>query len=236
MKKLQINFINWGLIPYQEAWDKQELLFNANLAKKRENDATENHFIICEHPHVYTLGKSGDAANMLLNTELLEARGATLVRTNRGGDITYHGPGQIVGYPIIDLENFSLSLKQYIHTLEEVIIKTLATYGIHGEHNSEATGVWLDTANPQKRRKICAIGVKASRYITMHGFALNLNTDLSYFQAINPCGFINGQVASIHTEMLRAGCTPEQLPTMQAVSELLYKNFCTLFTLSSEQD
>ena len=224
-----IQYLDWNLAPYSEAWQQQEELFDSNVKGKLENKSTENYFIVCEHPHVYTLGKSGNSGNMLLSEELLTARGATFVRTNRGGDITYHGPGQVVGYPIIDLELFHISLRQYIYQLEEVIISLLSKYGIQAEHNSEATGVWIDVGNPQLKRKICAIGVKASRQVTMHGFALNVSTDLSYFQAINPCGFVNGQVASIHGELAKRGVDPSEYPSIETIKQQLYKEFCSRF-------
>ena len=157
--------------------------------------------MLCEHPHVYTLGKSGAAANLLISDDFLKRIGATYHKIDRGGDITYHGPGQIVGYPIIDLEKFGVSLKGYIHKIEEMVIRTVAEYGIMGERLDGATGVWLDTKIPGKARKICAIGVKASRFITMHGFALNVNTNLDYFSYINPCGFVDKGVTSIEREL-----------------------------------
>jgi len=199
-----IKYTDWGKIGYQEAWDKQEVEFNQHLAKKAIKETYSEptgRFVICEHPHVYTLGKSGNSANMLLNDDLLKKIDATYVKTNRGGDITYHGPGQIVGYPIIDLESLNLQLKEYISKLEDVIIDTIADYGLKGERLDGATGVWLDPTNPIKARKICAIGVKASRYVTMHGFALNVNTNLDYFTYINPCGFVDKGVTSLKKEL-----------------------------------
>jgi len=199
-----IKYTDWGKIGYQEAWNKQEVEFNQHLAKKASKETYSEptgRFVICEHPHVYTLGKSGNSSNMLLNDELLKKIDATYVKTNRGGDITYHGPGQIVGYPIIDLESLNLQLKEYISKLEDVIIETIADYGLIGERLDGATGVWLDPANPIKARKICAIGVKASRYVTMHGFALNVNTNLDYFTYINPCGFVDKGVTSLKKEL-----------------------------------
>ena len=199
-----IKYTDWGKIGYQEAWDKQEVEFNQHLAKKAIKETYSEptgRFVICEHPHVYTLGKSGNSSNMLLNDDLLKKIDATYVKTNRGGDITYHGPGQIVGYPIIDLESLNLQLKEYISKLEDVIIDTIADYGLKGERLDGATGVWLDPTNPIKARKICAIGVKASRYVTMHGFALNVNTNLDYFTYINPCGFVDKGVTSLKKEL-----------------------------------
>ena len=187
---------NWGLIDYQAAWDKQESLFNATLEKKQHHLPTENILVLCEHPPVYTLGKNGDSENLLYNPQHIP-----LIRTNRGGDITYHGPGQIVGYPIFDLETFHIGLKEYIYRVEEAVILTLAHYGITGTRLNNATGVWLDVEDPNRCRKICAIGVKSSRFVTMHGFALNVNTDLNYFKNINPCGLKDKGVTTMSTEV-----------------------------------
>ena len=172
----------------------------ANPQQKVDGLDTGNLLVFCEHPHVYTLGKSGDEHNLLLNYMQLQVKDAVFVKTNRGGDITYHGPGQLVGYPIFDLANFDLGLKQYIYNIEEAIIKTLATYNIATTRLEGATGVWLDIDQPTCR-KICAIGVRSSRYVTMHGFALNVNTDLSYFNHINPCGFTDKGVTSMEKEL-----------------------------------
>lgn len=190
---------DWGLKEYNEAWQEQEKLFTATLALKQKGEPTSNYLVFCEHPHVYTLGKSGDEHNLLLNYIQLQAKNASFVQTNRGGDITYHGPGQIVGYPIVDLENFGIGLRRYIELLEESIIEFLALYGLKGDRLVGATGVWLDSDTP-KARKICAIGVRSSRYVTMHGFALNISTDLSYFTHINPCGFTDKGVTSLTNE------------------------------------
>lgn len=195
-----IEYRDWGLVEYKEAWSKQESLFSATIEKKMQGLPTNNYLVFCEHPHVYTLGKSGDEHNMLLDMIQLQAKNASFVHTNRGGDITYHGPGQLVGYPIFDLANFNLGLKQYIHNIEEAIIKTLSTYGIDSCRLEGATGVWLDVGLPACR-KICAIGVRSSRYVTMHGFALNVNTRLEYFNYINPCGFIDKGVTSMEKEL-----------------------------------
>lgn len=190
---------DWGLKEYNEAWQEQEKLFTATLALKQKGEPTSNYLVFCEHPHVYTLGKSGDEHNLLINYIQLQAKNASFVQTNRGGDITYHGPGQIVGYPIVDLENFGIGLRRYIELLEESIIEFLALYGLKGDRLAGATGVWLDSDTP-KARKICAIGVRSSRYVTMHGFALNISTDLSYFTHINPCGFTDKGVTSLTNE------------------------------------
>jgi lipoyl(octanoyl) transferase len=191
---------NWGLIEYNQAWTKQEEIFNQQIALKSNELATTNHLILCQHPHVYTMGKSGDDDNLLLNYIQLQAKNASFVKTNRGGDITYHGPGQIVGYPIFDLSNFNIGLKQYIWLLEQAIIQTLEYYNIPSQRLEGATGVWLDVGKPQCR-KICAIGVRSSKFITMHGFALNVNTQMEYFQYINPCGFVDKGVSSIQQEL-----------------------------------
>jgi len=197
-------FEDLGLMAYKEAWDYQEKLFGQWQEAKRLNDpglSPGNRLIFCEHPHVYTLGKSGDEANMLIQKDFLEEIQASYFRINRGGDITYHGPGQIVGYPILDLEAFHLGLKEYIFLLEEAVIRLLALYGISGERLDGATGVWLDSKDPVRSRKICAIGVRSSRYVTMHGFAFNVNTNLDYFAYINPCGFQTRGVTSMQKEL-----------------------------------
>ena len=195
------------LIDYKYAWDYQENLFEEivlAIQKKSEMKAKEltpNYLIFCEHPHVYTIGKSGKETNLLINEEMLTRRGASLYKINRGGDITYHGPGQLVGYPILDLDNFSLSIKSYIDRLEEVIIRTLKRYGINSTRSEGATGVWLDVEDPFKARKICAIGVRTSHWVSMHGFAFNINTDLSYFEHIIPCGIQGKSVTSLQKEL-----------------------------------
>ena len=207
-KKIDVQYIDLGLIDYKKAWDYQENIFSEFLKIKSKNrDLPENEqieisnkLIFCEHPHVYTLGKSGQQNNLLISDELLKKIEATYYKINRGGDITYHGPGQIVGYPIIDLEKFNLQVKQYIANLEQSIILALAEFGIQGGRLPGATGVWLDSDNA-KARKICAIGVKASRFITMHGFAFNINTNLEYFNYINPCGFVDKGVTSMEKEL-----------------------------------
>jgi lipoyl(octanoyl) transferase len=189
-----------GTIEYAAAWDIQREAFDALMQAKREGGAGEQFLLLCEHPHVYTLGKSGVAENLLVNDEFLRQIGASCFRTDRGGDITYHGYGQLVGYPILDLERFGMGLKEYIHALEEAIIRTVDDYGIASERLDGATGVWLEKDTPQAR-KIAAIGVRASRYVTMHGFALNVNTDLKYFSYINPCGFVDKGVTSLEAEL-----------------------------------
>ena len=202
----EILFEDLGLIDYQEAWDDQERRFRALVDYKRNpegNRVPHRYLLFCEHPHVYTLGKSGDEHNLLIRQDFLRKIDATYYKTNRGGDITYHGPGQIVGYPILDLELLGIGLKQYITIIENAIIELLHEYGIVATHMEGATGVWLDVDHPAKARKICAIGVRSSRYITMHGFALNVNTNLDYFSYINPCGFENKGVTSMEKELGR---------------------------------
>lgn len=204
--RVDLVFQDWGLVEYGEAWQRQETLFDEKIEKKIEGIRPENDFILCEHLPVYTLGRHGRSENMLVSEEQLSAIGAKLFFINRGGDITFHGPGQIVGYPIIDLEQFGLGLKAYIYNIEEVIIRTIAHWGISGYRLAGATGVWIDQKAPligtelspnPHWAKICAIGVRASRYVTMHGFALNVNTDLRYFNYINPCGFTDKGVTSL---------------------------------------
>lgn len=190
-----MTFQDWGEIPYNDAWQRQEQMMQQQVTRKMVGLPTENTLVFCQHPHVYTLGKSGKAGNMLYDDGTIP-----FVKTNRGGDITYHGPGQITGYPIFDIETFNLGLKNYIYNVEECIIRTIALYGIIGERLEGATGVWIEAHTP-RARKICAIGVRASHFVTMHGFALNVNTDLSYFQRINPCGFVDKGVTSIAREV-----------------------------------
>lgn len=216
-----ITYLDWGIKEYNEAWKEQEKLFNTNLEWKQQNQPTHNYLVFCEHPHVYTLGKSGDEHNLLLNYIQLQAKNASFVQTNRGGDITYHGPGQLVGYPIFDLANFGIGLRQYIELLEEAIIEFIALYGLKGERLEGATGVWLDATTP-RARKICAIGVRSSRYVTMHGFALNITTDLSYFSHINPCGFTDKGVSSL---ALETGVEPDFELVKQQLRQLIEKKF-----------
>ena len=197
-----MKFTDWQTIDYKEAWNKQELLFQEIIKAKSEGKDTcaLEAVFLCEHPHVYTLGKSGKANNLLIQEDFLRKIEATFYKIDRGGDITYHGPGQLVGYPVLDLENHSRSLKGYIYNVEESIIQMLAHFGIQGTRLEGATGVWLDV-DTKDVRKICAIGVRASRFVTMHGFALNVNTDLTYFNYINPCGFVDKGVTSMQKEL-----------------------------------
>lgn len=201
-----VKFEDLGSKDFKDTWDYQEQLFKAILdtkIKNRREDAgleTDNHFLFVEHPHVYTLGKSGDLSNLLLSETQLKEKGAAFYKINRGGDITYHGPGQIVGYPILDLDNFFTDIHKYLRFLEECIILTLAEYGLQTERSPGETGVWLDVGTPFAR-KICAMGVRASRWVTMHGFALNINADLGYFDNIIPCGIRGKAVTSLNNEL-----------------------------------
>lgn len=213
--------VDWGLIEYNQAWKEQESIFAETISRKIQELETENYLIFCEHPHVYTLGKSGDEQNLLLNYIQLQANNAQFVHTNRGGDITYHGPGQIVGYPIFDLANFGIGLKEYINRIETSIIELLQQYNIRSERLEGATGVWLD-AGTKQARKICAIGVRSSRYVTMHGFALNINTDLAYFGHINPCGFTDKGVTSLEQEL---GEKQDMNKVKAALLEIFQKKF-----------
>jgi lipoyl(octanoyl) transferase len=214
MKNKQVIFTDWGLIDYKEAWEKQEEILSATVKLKTdirnmetetpgstESLTTPNHLIFCEHPHVYTLGKSGKAENLLLNEQGLKDKNATYYPVNRGGDITYHGPGQIVSYPILDLDNFFTDIHLYLRTLEEAVILTIADFGLKGERYAGYTGVWLDADTPERARKICAMGVRCSRWVTMHGLALNVNTDLDYFKNIVPCGIDDKAVTSMQAEL-----------------------------------
>ncbi len=208
----EIRFQNLGIIEYGQAWSMQEELMRANLERKAEwystpeterplTTGTRNHLLFCNHPHVYTLGKSGHMENLLVNDSRLKDLNVSFYKTNRGGDITYHGPGQLVGYPILDLELFFTDLGRYMRSLEEVIINTLSQFGITASRLPGATGVWLDPEIPSKARKICAMGVRCSRWVTIHGFALNINTDLSYFNYIVPCGISDKAVTSMEREL-----------------------------------
>jgi lipoyl(octanoyl) transferase len=225
-------FTDWNLIDYKLAWEKQELLLAEIIRIKTENrenqlannlkyTQTPNYLIFCEHNPVFTLGKSGNMANLLLNKEELNSKQISFFQTNRGGDITFHGHHQIVGYPIIDLENFTADIGLYMRNLEQVIINTLAYFNIYGERSKGETGVWLDIGTP-KARKICAMGVRTSRWVTMHGWALNVNTDLSYFNMIVPCGITNKGVTSMQKEL-------ESDVDINLVKDLLKTNFSLVF-------
>lgn len=225
-KKVEVQDL--GNRDYKEVWDYQEQLFKEILDLKIKNRreetdlATPNHFLFVEHPHVYTLGKSGDISNLLVSEEQLQAKNATFYKINRGGDITYHGPGQIVGYPILDLENFFTDIHKYLRLLEETIILTLVEYGLKAERSEGETGVWLDVGTPFAR-KICAMGVRASRWVTMHGFAFNVNANLGYFDNIVPCGIKEKAVTSLNVELGRS-----EVP-LDEVKPKLLKHFSDLF-------
>jgi lipoyl(octanoyl) transferase len=225
-------FIHLGLIDYQQAWDYQASLFEKILEVKKANrdlpveqqQPTENFLIFCEHPHVYTLGKSGDESNLKIKKENLHTIQASYMHTNRGGDITYHGPGQIVGYPVIDLENFFTDIHQYMRLLEEAVIQTLAEFGISSGRIPGLTGVWLDPDNESRARKICALGVKTSRWVAMHGFAFNVNADLNYFDYIVPCGIDDKAVTSMEFELGKK-------QDMKAVEEILKTKLAHMFEM-----
>jgi lipoyl(octanoyl) transferase len=225
-----VKFIDLGLIDYKQAWDYQENLFtevvnikiNNRNQPDNEQQSTNNYLLFCEHPHVYTLGNSGNKEHLLINEKQLEEKNASYYKINRGGDITYHGPGQIVGYPILDLDNFFTDIHKYLRFLEEMVILTLAEYGIESGRRNGETGVWLDAENPLKARKICAMGVRASRWVTMHGFALNVNTDLNYFGNIVPCGIADKAVTSLDKELGKK-------VNEEDVKEKLKKHFASLF-------
>ncbi|GAA3579627.1 lipoyl(octanoyl) transferase LipB [Snuella lapsa] len=224
----QIALQDLGLKDYKETWDYQETLFKGIVETKIKNRReaaclkTNNYFLFVEHPHVYTLGKSGDFSNLLLNEAQLREKGASFYKINRGGDITYHGPGQVVGYPILDLENFFTDIHKYLRFLEEMIILTLLDYGLKAERSEGETGVWLDVGTPFAR-KICAMGVRASRWVTMHGFALNVNADLGYFDNIIPCGIRGKAVTSLNVEL-----GVKEVPVHE-VKQRLLKHFQALF-------
>jgi len=217
-------FEDLGTKDYKECWDYQERIMKEVIDEKlsTKGPTAKNHFLLVEHPNVYTLGRSGNQNNLLIDKEFLNKIKATYYKIDRGGDITYHGPGQLIGYPIIDLEYYKLGIKQYINKMENAIIKIIGHYGIKGGLKKGATGVWLDAENHSKARKICAIGVRASRYVTMHGFALNVNTDMKYFDYINPCGFTDYGVTSVQKEIGRS-------VDMQEVKNLTKETFNLVF-------
>lgn len=228
-----IEVLDKGVIDYGDAWEEQQrhfntLLANAETAASEAMNEPKGVLMLCEHPHVYTLGKSGHANNLLVSETFLKSIGASYYHIDRGGDITYHGYGQLVGYPILDLSSIGehgLGLKEYIHLLEESVIATIAEWGIEGRRVDHATGVWLAATDTKPERKICAIGVKASRFVTMHGFALNVTTDLKYFNYINPCGFTDKGVTSMAAELAGMG---SQTPDMGNVKEAFVRNFMRL--------
>lgn len=218
-------FKDLGLRSYKDVWDLQELLLKQNVEKKANLETksqTINHLLFVEHPPVYTLGKSGKKEHILISDEDLQRKGIEFFHINRGGDITFHGPQQLVGYPILDLDKFKTDLSWYLRSLEEVFIATMAEYGLKGDRSKGETGVWMDPEIKGKERKICALGIKCSRWITMHGFAFNVNTDLSYFENIVPCGIENKQVTSLEKELGRK-------VDMNEVKEKVKRNFETVF-------
>ncbi|KAA6333257.1 Octanoyltransferase [termite gut metagenome] len=219
---MRTTFSDWNLISYLQALEKQASLFNAIIRAKQSNESYQNHLIMCEHPHVYTLGRNGKEQNMLIGEEQLKMINATLYHTDRGGDITYHGPGQLVCYPILNLEEFGLGLKSYVSKLEEAVIRTCAFYNLTAGRLANATGVWVEEGAFPYARKICAIGIRSSHYVTMHGLALNVNTDLHYFNHIHPCGFTNKGVTSIQKESGKK-------IDMQEAKEVLLKKIYEIF-------
>jgi len=226
----KVLFQDLGLVDYKVCWDYQESLFNKTISQKISNrnlspeqqTETENHLLFVEHPHVYTLGKSGDASNLLINENQLQEKNATYYKINRGGDITYHGPGQLVAYPILDLDHFFTDIHKYLRLLEETIILTLDEYGIKAGRSKGETGVWLDEENVFKARKICAMGVRCSRWVTMHGWGFNVNSNLDYFSNIVPCGIQDKAVTSLNKEL-------GQNVDMSEIKTKLLKNFSNLF-------
>lgn len=235
MKNKKVFFQDWGIVDYQEAWKRQEKLFNEVVQIKTiirnqgisdisVDDKTPNYLVFCEHPNVYTLGKSGKPAHLLLNTKELSEKNASYYPINRGGDITFHGPGQLVAYPILDLDNFFTDVHLYLRKLEEAAILVLNDFGLKGERYPGLTGVWLDAQNPLKARKICAMGVRCSRWITMHGLALNVNTQLDYFDYIVPCGITDKAVTSMKAEL-------GHMLDMKQVKKSLRKHISSLFEM-----
>lgn len=234
MQDAVINVQDLGRKDYVDTWNYQNSLFQEILDQKirnrrgQEQKPTTNHLLFVEHPHVFTLGKSGDVKNLLLSDKQLSEKNASFHKINRGGDITYHGPGQVVGYPILDLDNFFTDIHRYLRTLEEMVIRTLAEYGVQGERSEGETGVWLDVGTPFAR-KICAMGVRASRWVTMHGFAFNANADLGYFDYIVPCGIKDKAVTSLNVEL------GQKEVDMNEVREKLLKHFLDLFEAEVEK-
>jgi len=232
----QVIFRELGLVPYKQAWELQEELFADIIAIKRHNKHHPEHsrqsfdyLLFCEHPPVYTLGKSGDLSNLLLDKERLDVLGIEYFKINRGGDITFHGPGQLVAYPILDLAHFFKDISRYMRTLEEIIIRSLRDFGIEAGRLKSATGVWLDPEDPFRARKICAMGVRSSRWVTMHGLALNVNTDLAFFNHIIPCGIADKSVTSMEKEL----GTP---PDMEAVKKSFKKHFEEAFLCQLQEE
>ncbi len=211
---MKLTLEDWGVIPYTRAWQQQEEYFERLVQAKSDGKAVAGYLILCEHPTVYTLGRNGKAQNLLMNPQQLEAIGASFHHIDRGGDITFHGPGQLVCYPILNLEYYSIGVKGYVHLLEEAVIRVCALYGVDSGRLNRASGVWIEGDTP-RARKICAIGVRCSHYVTMHGLALNVNTDLRYFSYIHPCGFVDKGVTSLQKEL---GCKVEMEEVKSALT------------------
>jgi len=220
---IKVEKIDIGMMNYKDAWQKQAVLMEKLKKEKQEGKDGLNYLLLVEHPHVYTLGRNGNQENMLMDMIQLQAKNAEFIKVDRGGDITYHGPGQLVVYPIFCLNDLKIGVKEYVRRLEEIVIRTISEYGIKGERLEKATGVWLDIGTPAAR-KICAIGVRCSQSVTMHGFALNVNTDLNYFNYINPCGFVDKGVTSLEKE---TGKTLD----ISEVKSLVLKYFETIFDI-----
>lgn len=221
MKTVQL--LDWSLIPYQEAWIKQDFLFQSILKQKKEDSLiSDNYLVFCSHNPVYTIGKSGKIGNLLVNEDFLKKIGAEVLTVNRGGDITFHGPEQLVVYPILNLHQFGTDIGMYMRNLEEVVIKTLADFGISGKRMSKFTGVWIDQSESVFERKICAMGVKTSNWVTMHGLAINVNVDLNYFSYINPCGITDKEVTSMQKEK-------SEIISMDDVKQCFKKYFVEVF-------
>lgn len=220
----KFNYNDLGVLDYKKCWDYQESVLKevSDVKLSTKSPTEKGEFILVEHPHVYTLGKSGDEANLLAAGDFLKKIDATFYKINRGGDITYHGPGQLVGYPIIDLEHYKIGVREYIEKMEDAIIATIAEYGLEGGRKEGATGVWLQAEHKVRARKICAIGVRVSRYVTMHGFALNVNTDMRYYNYINPCGFASSAVTSIQQELGKE-------ISMDEVKEIIQEKFNSIY-------
>jgi lipoyl(octanoyl) transferase len=220
-----MNFVNWGVIQYDKAWKQQQVLFDERLKAKASGLTLPDLLVFCEHTPVFTLGKSGQSSNLLVNQQVLKSKGVDYYMIDRGGDITFHGPGQIVCYPIVDLEHFGIGLRRFIEILELAVIQFLSEYHVKGEQVKNATGVWVKSKDQDVYQKICAIGIKSSRFVTMHGLALNINTDLSYYQMINPCGFSDRGVTSL---TLETGLKHSMTDCQQKLYDILNKMLKTI--------
>jgi lipoyl(octanoyl) transferase len=225
---INVIYKDLGSMDYKACWDMQEFTLESIIEQKRKGEEPAHHLFFVEHPHVYTLGKSGAENNLLISPDFLEKIKATYYKIDRGGDITYHGPGQLVGYPIFDLEEFKLSVKKYIFSLEKSVIDTLADYKVQAGRLEGATGVWIEPDTTGKARKICAIGVRVSRFVTMHGFAFNINTDLSYFNHINPCGYVDKGVTSLEKEIGKKIPIEEVKEKLKGHMSRVFDFYCTI--------